>query len=446
MKKILISIIAYFIPLFILVVNFINPYHSNFFIVGLILQIGMAVFCLYVTMPSATTEKKYLNFSKENQSGKIRELCISAAIYIIFCAILIIGINLGIIRFILYIGLWVSGMVAAESSVAILWRADNLDFVMAEIEKDALEAEMLIKKQEEEKRIEAAKQAELLAQKQEKEKIKAAKKAERLAKKHEEERVKAEKEKEIIAELDGYVQELLRLRKGSNATSFFLGVNQPKNLMAIGEEIGEKYGIKGLEYVVNQLKNALQINHPYDGRELETAWESIWVRSKLNEESQVEEINSLNTPVPSKKIPKIAQKDDMDIDLLRSIKQGDPNIALAALQKALYNPTPGALAAVEKAIADMAGNPNVTFYKLGGQRIYTQKSMYDAKEQIEGLALSGNLLQDPAYTQSLMAGLINPGISTLIMNELAMVRPKALFEYQLLGIQMQLSQLVQKNI
>ena len=85
--------------------------------------------------------------------------------------------------------------------------------------------------------------------------------------------------------LDDYVRQLIELRKGNNATSFFLGENQPGNLMGIGEEIADKFGSRGLEYVTQKIRTELKSTHPYDGRELESAWDDIWAQQKMKEES-----------------------------------------------------------------------------------------------------------------------------------------------------------------
>ena len=84
-------------------------------------------------------------------------------------------------------------------------------------------------------------------------------------------------------ELEKYVQQLLELRKGNTSTSFFLGANQPANLMNMGEEIAEKFGTRGLEFVTQKIRTELKSTHPYDGRELESAWEDIWTRQKIKE-------------------------------------------------------------------------------------------------------------------------------------------------------------------
>lgn len=118
------------------------------------------------------------------------------------------------------------------------------------------------------------------------------------------------------------------------------------------------------------------------------------------------------------------------------------DFALSGLRAALSDPTPEALAAVEKVIAEFAGKEDITFYKLGGLRVFTGASIDSVCDEIIGLALNDHLLIDPAYSQSLIAGLGgNTKVSSDIMAQLSF-NPKILFEYQLLGVQMQLSQLV----
>jgi len=80
--------------------------------------------------------------------------------------------------------------------------------------------------------------------------------------------------------LDDYVDGLINARKGVTVTSFFLGTLQPPNLKSIGREVAESYGIQGLEYITQQIKIKLKSSHPYDGRELESAWQDIWYEYK----------------------------------------------------------------------------------------------------------------------------------------------------------------------
>ena len=134
-------------------------------------------------------------------------------------------------------------------------------------------------------------------------------------------------------------------------------------------------------------------------------------------------------------------KADPDKQLLTMLKSGNQK----GLQMALDKRTPEALAALEETIALYSGNPDITFYRLGGQRVYTQDAVQSAKEQIMDMALNDSLLADPTHTQSLIAGLgSTPGVSQLIMSQLA-ARPQALYDYQLLGVQMQLAYIIDKN-
>jgi hypothetical protein len=75
---------------------------------------------------------------------------------------------------------------------------------------------------------------------------------------------------------------------------------------------------------------------------------------------------------------------------------------------------------LEETIALFAGNQDITFYCMGGQREYTKEDMQSAKEKILDLAQSDSLLEDPAYTQSLIASLgSSSGVNQIIMNQLA---------------------------
>lgn len=130
-----------------------------------------------------------------------------------------------------------------------------------------------------------------------------------------------------------------------------------------------------------------------------------------------------------------------DPKLLMMLKSGNQ----MGLKMALSNITPEALAALEETIALYSGNPDLTFYRLGGLRTHTDDSIQSAKETILDLALDGALLKDPAFSQSLIAGLgISAGVSELVMRQLA-INPQWLYEYQLLGVQMQLAHLVNQS-
>ncbi|MBN2878375.1 MAG: hypothetical protein JXN65_01985 [Clostridia bacterium] len=128
-----------------------------------------------------------------------------------------------------------------------------------------------------------------------------------------------------------------------------------------------------------------------------------------------------------------------DGKLLNMLMSGDQS----ALQLALDTGTPGAQAALEETIAKYSGNENVTFYKLGGQRVYTESSMQEAKDELFSLAMDDKLLKDPAYSQSLIAALsANPALSSQLMNELSAFAQK-LYDYQLLGVHMQVCKIVE---
>ena len=128
-----------------------------------------------------------------------------------------------------------------------------------------------------------------------------------------------------------------------------------------------------------------------------------------------------------------------DGKLLNMLMSGDQS----ALQLCLDAGTLDALASLEETIAKYSGNENVTFYKLGGQRVYTESSMQEAKDELFSLAMDDMLLKDTAYSQSLIAGLsASPALSGQLMNELSAFAQK-LYDYQLLGVHMQVSKIVE---
>lgn len=127
-----------------------------------------------------------------------------------------------------------------------------------------------------------------------------------------------------------------------------------------------------------------------------------------------------------------------DLLLIGRLRRGDTS----ALQEATGHPTAPALAAIEEAICRNNGNPDSVFYRIGGIHAFSSASIDAAKRELLDLAKKGTLLADPAYSQSLIARLGNRMTSALIMRELAATDPAALFEYQLLGVQMQVAQLV----
>jgi len=129
-----------------------------------------------------------------------------------------------------------------------------------------------------------------------------------------------------------------------------------------------------------------------------------------------------------------------DVKLLNMLKSGDQS----ALQLLLSDPTIEGLAAIEETIALYSGNSDPMFYKLGGQRIYSSDSAADAIEKITDLVMDDKLLNDPAYSQFLIAG-VGESNSNFIMNQLRMY-PQKLYDYQLLGVQMQLAYLLRDKI
>ena len=126
-----------------------------------------------------------------------------------------------------------------------------------------------------------------------------------------------------------------------------------------------------------------------------------------------------------------------DHGLLNALKSGDQN----ALMKAMSMKTEAALAAVEETIALYSGDPNVTFYQLGGTFESTASLRESALQELTMLANNGKLLDDPAYSQYCISRL-GRDTGNVFMQNLYRENSQACYDYQLLGIQMQLSILI----
>jgi len=123
------------------------------------------------------------------------------------------------------------------------------------------------------------------------------------------------------------------------------------------------------------------------------------------------------------------------------------NESALGLQAALSRRTPEALAAVEGIIMYFSHNKTPKFYRLGGMRFYTEQFIQAAKTRLLALADEEKLLQDPGYSQSLIAGLgATSDVSNQIMQTLAVRNDHTLFHYQLLGVQMQLAKLLEQGV
>jgi|GEM_PF-2085571 len=133
---------------------------------------------------------------------------------------------------------------------------------------------------------------------------------------------------------------------------------------------------------------------------------------------------------------------ESDPVLLNRLKSGDASVFPILLS----NPTLEGLAAIEETIVLYSGNQNPAFYKIGGQRVYTNDSIHAAKDELLRLAADDAFLNDPAHTQALIASLgAYPAFSNLIIGMLA-VTPQKLYDYQLLGIEMQMAHLLRDQI
>lgn len=130
-----------------------------------------------------------------------------------------------------------------------------------------------------------------------------------------------------------------------------------------------------------------------------------------------------------------------DATLLTALKSGDQN----ALSLAMEVGTVAALAAVEETIALYSGNPQVTFYQPGGTFENDATIRDKALQELVEMAGSRQLLKDPAYSQYCISRL-GRDIGNEFMRALYQEDTQACFDYQLLGIQMQLAILITGSV
>lgn len=122
-----------------------------------------------------------------------------------------------------------------------------------------------------------------------------------------------------------------------------------------------------------------------------------------------------------------------DPALLSSLKMGDQ----AALQRALMMRNQAALAAIEETIATYSGKSDSTFYQVGGLRSVMGPERQAAWQKLQELAREKQLLDDPAYSQYLIAT-IGSELNNRMMDELSS-DVQTLYDYQLLGVHMQIA-------
>lgn len=130
-----------------------------------------------------------------------------------------------------------------------------------------------------------------------------------------------------------------------------------------------------------------------------------------------------------------------DQGLLNSLKSGDQN----ALALAIAMKNKPALAAVEETIALYAGNPQITFFRPGGLFVKDTLTTNDAVDELERLVNTNQLLTDPAYSQYCISRL-GREVGNIFLQELYRTNSQACYDYQLLGIHMQLVILIDKLI
>ena len=146
----------------------------------------------------------------------------------------------------------------------------------------------------------------------------------------------------------------------------------------------------------------------------------------------------LKKPENLSRSERIAAKPDGK--LLLALKSGDQN----ALSMALQARTKEALAAVEETIALYSGNPEITFYQPGGMVENNTSIREQALQELTVMAGSKQLLQDPAYSQYCISRL-GHDMGDAFMRALYQEDMQACYDYQLLGIQMQLALLVKEK-
>lgn len=124
-----------------------------------------------------------------------------------------------------------------------------------------------------------------------------------------------------------------------------------------------------------------------------------------------------------------------DLFILSQLANGDEG----GLQEALKNPTVFSLASIEEAIMQRSSNKEPIFYRLSGQVITTQKEMDEAQSMLLYLARSYRLLENPAFSQYLIARSGGSFGGQQLLQKMAAQGSQALFAYQLLGVHMQVA-------
>lgn len=124
-----------------------------------------------------------------------------------------------------------------------------------------------------------------------------------------------------------------------------------------------------------------------------------------------------------------------DLFILSQLANGDEG----GLQEALKNPTVFSLASIEEAIMQRSSNKEPIFYRLSGQVITTQKEMEEAQSMLLYLARNHRLLENPAFSQYLIARSGGSFGGQQMLQNMAAQGSQTLFAYQLLGVHMQVS-------
>lgn len=131
-----------------------------------------------------------------------------------------------------------------------------------------------------------------------------------------------------------------------------------------------------------------------------------------------------------------------DEDVVKHLMSSNKFIRQNAIRNIIQSPIRKSLANVEEALARLADNAQIEFYRVGGLQFGTEERCQGAYETILDFAKENKLLEDPPHTQSLIA-LLGSGpirnLSDILMDELNALNQEVLRDYQLLGIQMQLA-------
>ena len=134
----------------------------------------------------------------------------------------------------------------------------------------------------------------------------------------------------------------------------------------------------------------------------------------------------------------------IDESLVRGVMAKDIKVRDEWLVNALRLKNNQALAAVEEAIARLAGRADIRFYQTGGLLNLSGRERKAFFDQVVELARMDALLKDPIKTQYNMVR-VGKELNPMMLSELVNINAQALHIVQLLGIQMQLAVMVERQ-